>query len=128
MYYGSNGYLRLFSSCSRLLQALAIALHQRTSETWSPLQERMAGTEESRMNPGEDGVSCTIVSQDRERQRRKRRKVRLSDPSRWEPLHSGCLQLLQELEDLEKAVEEDYLRRNWFSRVRILLNRPIHFV
>ena len=68
----------------------------------------------------------TQVSPGRERRRRKCKKVKISDLSRWERLQAGCLELMQELDDLGKEMEEEHLRRNWFTGVRVLLNRPIH--
>ena len=86
----------------------------------------MAETGMTEGSPVEGGVVSQQVSTKHDRRRRKRRKVEISDPSRWERLHAGCLELIQELDDLGKAVEEEYLCRNWFSGVRILVNRPIH--
>ena len=86
----------------------------------------MAELERGRKGVAGECVTEAPVSPKPERRRRKRRKVEISSPSRWERLHKGCLELLQELDDLEKAVQDDHLRRNWFTGVRILLHRPIH--
>ena len=62
----------------------------------------------------------------RERRRGKRWRETLAnavDPNRFE---ADCLQLEQELEDLEKAFKADYFRRHWFTGIRIFISPPIH--
>ena len=86
----------------------------------------MAELEGREVEVGESSDTHAPESPELERRKKKRRKIDISSPSRWDRLHRGCLELLQELDDLEKAVEEEHLRRNWFTGVRIFLNRPIH--
>ena len=78
------------------------------------------------LNVIHSSVSGHMESHDGHRTRKKRRTMKNSVTARLENLESDCSQLIEELEDLEKEVVDDYHRHHWFRGIRILVNRPIH--
>ena len=88
----------------------------------------MTESEDFRLKLAGEEVRSDEESTYRPRLTRKRKKMERTDPNRGDRFQRECDELIRELDDLEKAVKEDYLRRHWFTGVRILLNRPIHSV
>lgn len=70
------------------------------------------------------GLSKTSV--DRKAKRIKRRRATITETVRCDQFKEECLQLEQELDELRRDFEEDYLRKHWFTGATIFVNSPIH--